>query len=150
LYSHSQSGDEACPVDALQKLLLLDPKGAHAPLFSFHRRIINRNNFLSTLSTELRALGLQTDGYSGHSFFGRVRLNLHTIVGSSTTKFKRSGDGPRRLSGCISRQIRQTYTSSITSSRQARRLNCLYWLHHRPLHHPSLARLIWALSAATI
>jgi hypothetical protein len=33
----AKTGDEACPVNALQKLLLLDPKGPEAPLFSFHR-----------------------------------------------------------------------------------------------------------------
>ncbi|KAJ5110842.1 hypothetical protein N7532_001377 [Penicillium argentinense] len=34
----AKTRDEACPVDALQKLLLLDPKGPDAPLFSFHRK----------------------------------------------------------------------------------------------------------------
>jgi hypothetical protein len=139
----------ACPVDALQKLLLLDPRGPDAPLFSFHGRPFSRNNFLSTFSTKLRALGLRTDGYSG-TVFGRVRRNMRTIVGSSTTRFRCLGDGPRRHSGCISQRTRQSYTSSTTSSRQARRLRCLCWFHHRPLHHPSLARVIWALSDATV
>jgi hypothetical protein len=49
----AKTGDEACPVDALQKLLLLDPKEPDAPLFSFHRKPFSRNHFLSTLSTKL-------------------------------------------------------------------------------------------------
>ncbi|EED22574.1 hypothetical protein TSTA_060660, partial [Talaromyces stipitatus ATCC 10500] len=34
----AKTGDGACPVDALQKLFFLDPRGLNAPLFSFHRR----------------------------------------------------------------------------------------------------------------
>ncbi|KAF4771974.1 hypothetical protein HAV15_011132 [Penicillium sp. str.  len=73
----AKTGDGACPVDALQKLLLLDPRGPDAPLFSFHRRPFSRNNFLSTLSTKLRALGLRTEGYSGHSFRKGAAQHAH-------------------------------------------------------------------------
>lgn len=73
----AKSGDRACPVDALQKLLLLDPRGPDAPLFSFHRRPFSRNNFLSTLSTKLKALGIQADGYSGHSFRKGAAQHAH-------------------------------------------------------------------------
>ncbi|KAI3281148.1 hypothetical protein DTO002I6_9947 [Penicillium roqueforti] len=73
----AKTGDGACPVDALQRLLLLDPKASDAPLFSFHRRPFNRNNFLSTLSTKLRALGIHADGYSGHSFRKGVAQHAH-------------------------------------------------------------------------
>lgn len=73
----AKTGDGACPVDALQKLLLLDPRGPDAPLFSFHRKPFSRNNFLSTFSTKLRALGLQTDGYSGHSFRKGAAQHAH-------------------------------------------------------------------------
>lgn len=61
----TKKGDGACPVNALQKLLLLDPKGPEAPLFSFHRKTFGRNNFLSALYTNLKTLGLQADEYSG-------------------------------------------------------------------------------------
>ncbi|KAJ3453583.1 hypothetical protein MRS44_017830 [Fusarium solani] len=73
----ARTGDGACPVDALQKLLLLDPKEHDAPLFSFHRRPFSRSNSLSTLSTKLRTLGLQTDGYSGHSFRKGAAQHAH-------------------------------------------------------------------------
>ncbi|KAI3244694.1 hypothetical protein CBS147309_9556 [Penicillium roqueforti] len=73
----AKTGDGACPVDALQRLLLLDPKTPDAPLFSFHRRPFNRNNFLSTLSTKLRALGIHADGYSGHSFRKGAAQHAH-------------------------------------------------------------------------
>lgn len=73
----AKTGDGACPVDALQRLLLLDPKASDAPLFSFHRRPFNRNNFLSTLSTKLRALGIHADGYSGHSFRKGAAQHAH-------------------------------------------------------------------------
>ncbi|KAJ3454842.1 hypothetical protein MRS44_013442 [Fusarium solani] len=73
----AKTGDGACPVDALQKLLLLDPRGHDAPLFSLHRKPFSRNNFLSILSTKLRALGLQTDGYSGHSFRKGAAQHAH-------------------------------------------------------------------------
>jgi hypothetical protein len=42
----AKTGDEACPVDALQKLLLLAPKAPDAPLFSFHR-----NHSVATISS---------------------------------------------------------------------------------------------------
>ncbi|KAJ6118264.1 hypothetical protein N7471_013731 [Penicillium samsonianum] len=57
----AKTGDEACPVDALQKLLLLDPKGPDAPLFFFHRKPFSRNHFLSTLSTKAKSTR-DTDG----------------------------------------------------------------------------------------
>ncbi|KAJ5267283.1 hypothetical protein N7478_010091 [Penicillium angulare] len=73
----AKTGDRACPVDALQKLLILDPRGPDAPLFSFHRRPSSRNNFLSTLSTKLKALGIQAEGYSGHSFRKGAAQHAH-------------------------------------------------------------------------
>ncbi|KAF4769439.1 hypothetical protein HAV15_008849 [Penicillium sp. str.  len=73
----AKTGDGACPVDALQRLLLLDPKAPDAPLFSFHRRPFNRNNFLSTLSTKLKALGIHANGYSGHSFRKGAAQHAH-------------------------------------------------------------------------
>jgi integrase len=72
-----KTGDGACPVDALQKLLLLDPRGPDAPLFAFHRKPSSRSNFLSTLSTRLRALSIRTDGYSGHSFRKGAAQHAH-------------------------------------------------------------------------
>ena len=68
---------------------------------------------------------------------------MRTTVGSLTTRFRLLGDGPRRHSGCTSQRTRRSYTSSTISFRQARQLRCLYRFHHRPLHHPSLARVIW-------
>ncbi|KAJ5413721.1 hypothetical protein N7509_000348 [Penicillium cosmopolitanum] len=73
----ARTGDGACPVEALQKLLLLDPRGPDAPLFSFHRRPFSRNNFLSTLYAKLRSLGIRTDGYSGHSFRKGAAQHAH-------------------------------------------------------------------------
>ncbi|KGO40099.1 Integrase-like, catalytic core [Penicillium expansum] len=43
-------------------------RGPEAPLFSFHRKPFSCNNFLSALSTKLRALGLKANGYPRHSF----------------------------------------------------------------------------------
>ncbi|KAJ5215306.1 uncharacterized protein N7498_001713 [Penicillium cinerascens] len=73
----AKTGDGACPVDALRKLLLLDPRGPDTPLFSFGRRPFSRNNFLSTLSTKLRTLGIQTHGYSGQSFRKGAAQHAH-------------------------------------------------------------------------
>ncbi|KAJ5400295.1 hypothetical protein N7465_010784 [Penicillium sp. CMV-2018d] len=56
---------------------LTPPTGPDAPLFSFHRRPFSRNNFLSTLSTKLRVLGLRTEGYSGHSFRKGAAQHAH-------------------------------------------------------------------------
>jgi hypothetical protein len=84
----AKTGDGACPVDALQKLLLLDPRGPDAPLFSFHRRPFSRNNFLSTLSTKLRALKYGPMATRA-TVFGRARLSMRMIVGYSTTRFRR-------------------------------------------------------------
>jgi hypothetical protein len=67
---------------------------------------------------------------------------MRTTVESSTTRFRLLGDGPQRHSGCISQRTRQSYTSSTISFRQARQLRYLCRFHHRPLHQPSLARVI--------
>ena len=127
----AKTGNEAYPVDALQKLLRLDPKEPDAPLFSFHRKPFSRNHFLSTLSTKLRALGIQTDGYSGHSFRKGAAQHTHDR-GSLTTRSRCSRDRPQRHSGRISPRTRQFCTCSITSSRQAHQRRYLYCFLHRP------------------
>jgi hypothetical protein len=73
----ARTDDGACPVLALRKLLLLDPQQTNAPLFSFHGRPFSRNNFLAALSTKLRMLGLQTEGYLGHSFRKGAAQHAH-------------------------------------------------------------------------
>ncbi|KAK4205824.1 hypothetical protein QBC37DRAFT_302014, partial [Rhypophila decipiens] len=62
---------------ALRKLLDLDPKESSAPMFSFHDKPFTRENFLSALSTKMRALGLRTEGYSGHSFRKGAAQHAH-------------------------------------------------------------------------
>jgi hypothetical protein len=60
----AKTGDGVYQDDVLQKSLFLGLE----PLFTLYRRPFTRNNFLSTLSNELKALGLRADDYSGHSF----------------------------------------------------------------------------------
>lgn len=73
----ARTDDGACPVTALSKLLLFDPKGPDAPLLAFHRRLFSRENFLATLSTKLEALGLYAEGRSGHSFRKGAAQHAH-------------------------------------------------------------------------
>lgn len=104
---------------------------------------------IHSLSTKLRALGLQADRYSGHSFQKGAAQHAHDS-GILTTKFRCSGAGHQMHLGYISQRTRQSCTKSVTSFRQARRLHCLSWFRYRPLHHPSLAWVVWALSDATV
>lgn len=62
------SGDATCPVSALQKLFVLDPRLPNAPLFRLSSSPFSFHNVVSILKKRLNLVGLSDTGYSGHSF----------------------------------------------------------------------------------
>jgi integrase len=69
--------DEACPVDALRKLFLYDPRSPQAPLFSFSSGPFSSKAFQTALLSKLRKVGENTAGIKGHSFRKGAAQHAH-------------------------------------------------------------------------
>jgi len=71
------TNDAACPVEALRKLFLLDPKPLHAPLFAFAAKTFSAAAFQTALLTKMTNLGLNIAGIKGHSFRKGAAQHAH-------------------------------------------------------------------------
>jgi integrase len=71
------TNDPACPVEALRRLFLLDPKPSHAPLFAFTSKPFSAPAFQAALLTKMTSLGLNTSGIKGHSFRKGAAQHAH-------------------------------------------------------------------------
>lgn len=70
-----------CPVAALQHLFLLDPRPPSSPLFfdTSTNLPLSRSHFISSLKRHLAAIGLDSSGYSGHSFRRGAATSAATV-----------------------------------------------------------------------
>jgi hypothetical protein len=62
------TGDRACPVAALRTLFRVDPQQPNAPLFRLNSGPFARSPVLRILAHRLELAGIQSSGYTGHSF----------------------------------------------------------------------------------
>ena len=71
------TADAACPMDALRRLFLYDPRPLHAPLFTFAAGPFTAKAFQSALITKLKLAGEDTAGIKGHSFRKGAAQHAH-------------------------------------------------------------------------
>lgn len=62
------TGEPTCPVSALRRLFIQDPRPSDAPLFRLSSGAFSRQNVVSILKKRITAIGLLQSDYSGHSF----------------------------------------------------------------------------------
>lgn len=60
--------DEACPLTSVRTLLQNDPQPSNQPLLRLHKGAFERKQVLRALTSRLRRLEVDAEGYSGHSF----------------------------------------------------------------------------------
>lgn len=62
------TGEKTCPVNALRRLFIQDPRPADAPLFRFSSSAFSRQNVVAILKKRIASIGLSDTSFSGHSF----------------------------------------------------------------------------------
>lgn len=62
------TGEKTCPVRALRRLFIQDPRPLNAPLFRFSSSAFSRQNVVAILKKRIGQAGLFEAAYSGHSF----------------------------------------------------------------------------------
>ena len=62
------TGEPTCPVSALRRLFIQDPRPAEAPLFRLSSAAFSRQSVVSILKKRIGAAGLLEADFSGHSF----------------------------------------------------------------------------------
>ncbi len=66
------TGECTCPVAALRRLFIQDPRPANAPLFRLQFAAFSRQSVVKILKQRIAAAGLSESNYSGHSFRKRA------------------------------------------------------------------------------
>ena len=62
------TGEQTCPVAALRRLFIQDPRPANAPLFRLQSFAFSRQGVVNILKQRIAAAGFPKSNYSGHSF----------------------------------------------------------------------------------
>lgn len=62
------TGEQTCPVAALRRLFIQDPRPPTAPLFRLSSAAFSRQNVVSILKKRIVSAGLSESDFSGHSF----------------------------------------------------------------------------------
>ena len=62
------TGEPTCPLAALRRLFIQDPRPPNAPLFRLQSSAFSRQAVVNILKQRIAAAGLSEANYSGHSF----------------------------------------------------------------------------------
>ncbi len=62
------TGKQTCPVAALRRLFIQDPRPPNAPLFRLQSAAFTRQSVVNILKQRIATTGLPESNYSGHSF----------------------------------------------------------------------------------